>query len=281
MVENSPAIPYHESRVAAADGTTLFSRRWQPPAGPERAHLCILHGYFEHGGRYRELAHRLALAGIGSTALDLRGHGHSGGQRGYVGQFEDYLDDVQVAMALLPPQVPHFLLGHSHGALVGLDYLVGRAPQLAGVILTNPFLAMATPPPATKAWIARLAATYAPRLSLPSGLSPADVSRDPAVVQAYSRDSLIFRSANASWYREVNMAQRRVRTYRQLAVPLLYVYSDADRIAAPAANAALADRLESPDKTVRLCPQAFHEVLNEPDRATLHAAIASWIGARA
>src|SRR5690349_11295587 len=94
-VHEAPAPYYTESHLAAPDGASLFLRRWLPSSGPVRAHVLIVHGYFEHGGRYRELAHTLSRFGIGSAALDVRGHGRSEGQRGFVQRFEDYLDDVQ------------------------------------------------------------------------------------------------------------------------------------------------------------------------------------------
>ena len=275
-LDDAAAVAYSDSSFVTPDGVSLFIRRWHPVDAAPRAHVLILHGYFEHGGRYREIAHALARQGIASIALDMRGHGRSHGRRGFVAQFEHYLDDLQALLAIIN-DTPLFILGHSHGGLVALDYVIGRQAKVAGLIVTNPFLAMSTPARGPKLWAGKFAGSYLPRLSLPSGLDARGISRDPRAVEMYKRDPMVFTMVNAAWFREVNKAQARVRAYSSVHVPILYVHSDCDPIASPQANQDLAAQLQGADKTVDVQLGALHEVLNELDRAALNALIGRWI----
>ncbi len=77
--------------------------------------------------------------------MDLRGHGHSEGVRVDVADFDDYDKDLDVFLARIrqrEPGKPLFVFAHSMGgAIVTLD-LITRKPDLAGVVLTGPALAV-------------------------------------------------------------------------------------------------------------------------------------------
>jgi len=269
-----------EKRPAAPDGTQLYLQRWAPVDKEPLAEVLILHGYMDHGSRFREVAHALAGHAIASTAIDYRGHGHAAGQRGFIHSWDEYIDDMEVGLDALPAGRPHLVLGHSNGGLLALDYISRRKPALAGVIVTNPFLAVALEVAPAKEWLGNMAARFLPRLALPSGMPSSTLTRDQALVEQHDRDPLVFSTATAGWFGAVQPAQARVRALRRFPTPLLYIYSDADPVAAPAASRALADQLEG-DKTVQERPGELHEVLNEIDRAALHEEIAQWCVARA
>jgi alpha-beta hydrolase superfamily lysophospholipase len=272
-------VTHGESTILSADGTKLALQQFSGD-GPVLAEVLVIHGYADHGGRYREISEHLTRAGLRVTTLDLRGHGRSEGQRGYVASFLDYHADVSAALATLDVARPHFILAHSMGAMLVLDYLAQNAPKLAGLIVTNPFLAMAEAPPKAKLLVGKAAAFLAPRLSLPSGLAPASISRDPAMVEAYRKDPLVFTTANAAWFRECGFAQARARALKTLPMPLFFAYSLSDPIAAGEASRALARELQTPDKKV-VERDGLHEILNETNRAELHDMIRDWILAHA
>src|SRR4029077_5754498 len=84
--------------VRARDGLDLREYEW-PAAGRARAHLLIVHGIAERGGRYRHVAMQLANAGITTHAYDQRGFGGSGGHRAYVDRWSQYHDDLEDRLA--------------------------------------------------------------------------------------------------------------------------------------------------------------------------------------
>ena len=272
-------IAYRETKLASADGTKLHLHTWRGSA-PPRAEVLVVHGYADHGGRYQELARHLAHAGLAVTALDLRGHGRSEGQRGYIESFDDYHADLAAVLATLESGRPHFLLGHSMGALLCFDFVARSRPALAGLVVTNPYLALTTNPPQSKLVLGKLAARVLPRLSLPSGLLPESMSRDPTCIEAYRSDPLVFKTANAAWFRESNLAMDRVRAMKSLSLPLFYAYSQADPVARGGVKQAFAEQLICSDKTIAV-REGLHEILNETDRVELHDLIRDWLLTRA
>ncbi|MEZ4270351.1 MAG: alpha/beta hydrolase [Myxococcota bacterium] len=264
------SVSYSNTTCRSQDGTALHLQRWTPQ-GPS-SEVLIIHGYAEHGGRYRELAHQLSHFGAATTTIDLRGHGRSQGQRGYVRKYSEYHLDVAAAVATLSPDLPHFILAHSNGAVVALDFITQHAPPLDGLILSSPFLGLAQPPPRYKLAICRLASKVMDRLPLPNGIDASGLCDDPAMVASYQRDPLIFCIATAGWFREVQAAQQRVLDILSLPRTLLFIYGDADPFASPSANAAYAERLGSGDKTVVAVPGGLHEVLNQNRSITLSPA---------
>jgi len=276
------AVEYTEQKPAAQDGLRLHLQRWAPTGGDVAAELFVIHGYGEHGGRYREFAHHLAERRIAVSALDYRGHGRAEGPRGFVAEFERYHDDVDAGLATLSGEAPRFLLGHSLGGLIALDYVARNGPrvgELRGLVATNPYLALAMKVPGYKVLLANTMAKLYPRLAIPSGLPTDGLSRQEGVREAYERDPFVFSIATSGWFRETNEAQLRVRRLTKLPLPCLYVYSDSDPIAQPAANRQLAAQLGGDIDIIERRGE-LHEVLNEIDREELYDRIAEWIERR-
>lgn len=275
-------VNYTEIRFTSRDGTELYSQSWKPKVKRVKATLLVVPGYADHAGRYRELAHALAAQAIGTTALDLRGHGRSAGLRGFVNDFAEYHADVDAALTNLEDHKP-FILGHSNGGLVVLDRIAQGLPysQFRGLIVVNPFLALVQKVPALKNWLGRAAGAFLPTLSVPSGINPKDLSHDETITDAYARDPLVFKTTTAGWFREALLAQRRVLGLSEINSPIVFVLSSGDKLASFPVSQSLAEQVSSPDKSVWQRPEEFHEVLNETNRTELYKQIANWILARA
>jgi uncharacterized protein len=72
------------------------------PQSPRKAPVVILcHGAGEWKENYFEMSEYLAEQGLGSFALDLRGHGESGGERFCV-QMHQWVADIRAALDYLP-----------------------------------------------------------------------------------------------------------------------------------------------------------------------------------
>lgn len=272
------AASHQTEELVAADGTMLALHRWPAPERP-RASLLIIHGYGEYGTRYSHVAEALESRQIACAAIDLRGQGRSGGRPGYVKEFDEYLKDAATALDAMGAEKP-FVLGHSNGGLVALEVLSRTPDRALGAIVTNPFLELALKPPAPKLWAAKLAGALYPKLAMPAGLAPEQLTHDEDIKAFWLKDSQMVRVATAGWFKAVQTSQARVRALRNFELPLLYVYSDADPIASPATNAAFAKALGCPDKTIIERAGELHEVLNETNRAELIEAVGDWIEAR-
>ena len=129
--------------LTARDGTPLAIRVY--PASGDNVVVVAIHGSSGRGRYFHPLAAHLSERGRATVyALDLRGHGESGGRRGdvdYIGQLEDDLADVLTAIRRDRPAARIVLLGHSAGGGLAVRY-AGRAagPAVDGYILLAPYL---------------------------------------------------------------------------------------------------------------------------------------------
>jgi non-heme chloroperoxidase len=128
--------------LAARDGTPLAVRVY--PAGGDTVVVAI-HGSSGNGRYYHPMARYLSERGHATVyAVDLRGHGQSGGRRGdvdYIGQLEDDLADVVTAVRRGRPGARIVVLGHSAGGGLAVRYAGGgRGPGVDGYVLLAPYL---------------------------------------------------------------------------------------------------------------------------------------------
>jgi lysophospholipase len=258
--------------VQSQDQTLLRAGRW----GDAPRDVLLLHGLAEHIGRYEHVAARLVQAGWRVTMPELRGHGKSGGKRGYTESWHRYVEDVQATAALIGK--PYVLVAHSMGGLVALSTLLeATRPPCVAVALSNPLLGVAVKAPAIKVAAARLLSKIWPTLSLANELDAKAISRDPAVVAAYEADPLVFGTLTPRWFTEMEAAQLRLREgLSTIKLPLHLMLSEADRICDPKAARAVYEAYSGP-KTLALYPPLFHELFNEPEKTQVLDELVAWL----
>lgn len=250
-------------------------RDWVP--GDElKAVLVLVHGLAEHSGRYERTGSLLAQAGFRVRAFDLIGAGGSGGRRWDVDDWNRYHDQIQSHMEwAIGQEKPVVLMGHSLGALLALGYALSGRPGPKLLVLSVPALGGGA------RWLralARVGARVAPGVALSNVLPGENLSRDPAVGEAYRSDPLVhprttFRTG-AALFAEMTKVTKEVG---KLAIPTLVLHGGADRIVPTASSAFLA---EQPAVERRVYPQLRHEILNEPEGPEIVAEIIEWISDR-
>ncbi len=270
-----------EGTFAGTGGVPIHWERSAPPAGPPRGVVLLAHGYAEHVGRYREFMAHLAGRGLAVAAIDHRGHGRSGGPRGHCRDFGEFIADLRTLADLAEewwPGVPRLLFGHSMGGLLAFLYLLRHPDTVRAGALSGPAFKVADSAPRILQSVALLLARVAPGVTFRSNLDPGALSRDPAVGAAYLADPLVHRAASAGFVRAIRAAQAAaMEGAPRLAVPLLILHGDADRLVLPAGSAEIAARLSCPHQLV-LLPGFYHELLNEPpaERARVLEALDRW-----
>jgi lysophospholipase len=271
---------------AAADGARLVWQSWSPEGDPV-AVLAVVHGYGEHGGRYDFLVDALVPRGYAVFSYDLRGHGRSPGRRGHIRRFADYLADTAAFLAQIRQKRsgrPVFLLGHSMGGLIAAAFAeqAGAATQdVAGLILSSPFVGVRLPVPPLQIAAARMLSRVLPTLRMTNPLRNDQLSHDPAVVAAAAADPLNHRVTTVRWAAEVLDAQRAVLSAAgRLRLPLLLLYADDDPIADPRVSEELFEQAASADKTKVCYAGYYHEIFNEVGRAAVFDDLAAWLAPR-
>lgn len=253
--------------LTAPDGTQLVYDSFE--AAVPRAAVLVLHGWFDHAGRWRETGEQLRAAGYSAYLLDLRGHGRSAGRRGHLSRFSQLLGDLQAfrRVVRLRTEQPQALLGLSFGGLVALRYLETQpSDPIAAAVIVSPWLGLVFRPPVWKLALARVLADLWPAVPIPARLDPDVLSRDPAVNRAYAEDAGVHAVMTPGAWREIQWARRAVAAdgYR-IESPVLFLLGGEDRVVDAHLARAFADSLKG-SVQVRWYPEAYHEMLHDPQR---------------
>ncbi len=275
-------MQHQESTFKGSEGLALYYQAWLPDT-PAIGVLVIVHGHGEHSGRYPHVVDHLVPQGFAVYALDHRGHGRSPGQRGYVNSMADFRGDVAALVQLAAaaqPNLPLFVMGHSLGGLIILDYVLHQPEGLRGVIVSAPAVGSVGVSPILLQ-VSRVLSRVWPTFSLETGLDVKGISRDPQEVQAYQNDPLVHGKGTARLATEVmDTAVYCQENAHTLQLPLLMIHGAADIITSPADSRRFFDNVSGSDKTYIAYDGGFHESHNDIHYQQVVADISAWLMAR-
>ena len=275
---------HEESTTTTPDGLKLYQQAWRGSA--PKAIIVLVHGYAEHSGRYEHVAQRFTDAGYDIHTFDLRGHGRSEGEpRVFVRSIDEYTGDVERFVASVRERTtgkPLFLLGHSMGGAISARFLVDGERDLKGAILSAPAVRRAgilgSPVEALFLFIA----SRWPWLHFPR-LDNVKVSRDPDTVERYDNDPLNYRDGMpfGTAAAIVRSARYVDKNAGQIELPIFIGHGTDDGLVNFLASERLHERVGSQDKTLKLYPGLYHEILNEPERDQVMQDMLDWLDAHA
>jgi len=258
----------------------IYTRRWLPEEAP-RAAVLFIHGYAEHSGRYEHLARQMNDQGIALFAIDLQGHGKSGGTRCDINSYEDYVDDLSTYFKDITgefPNIPWFVMGHSMGGVLAILLAYRYQSSLHGLIISAPALKIVTNIPKVVQDMVRYVTAVTPMVPV-IGLDTSSLSRDENVVKRYEEDPLIYHGKIRA-----RMAQQLVDGGKsaldlapEIYLPVWAGHGLADRITDQKGTREFLDHLSHPDKTSRYYDDCYHEILQEPEHDRIISEIISWI----
>lgn len=268
---------------SAGSGASLYYQAWHPKTAP-KAIIMLIHGYAEHGGRYADLAKFCNGQGYAVYALDHWGHGKSDGTPGFVPKFsafEDGVDELHAIVKKDHPDAPIILVGHSMGGLISTLYLIKNQDRFKAAILSGPAIKVVEEPSGVMLFISRLLSRIAPKMGV-LALDGTAVSRDPAEVEKYFADPLVYNGKiSARLASEMfNAMQDAQAGLPKITLPMLVMHGEEDRLAAVEGAKLAEEKLGSEDKLVKIYPELFHEIFNEPERETVFNDMATWLKTR-
>ena len=184
-------------------------------------------------------------------------------------RFDDYVDDLHTVAAQVAAErgdAPTVLFGHSMGGLIAALYALRHAGELRGLVLSAPAV-LPGRVSAISVAAGRLLARVAPELGV-LNLPLDKISGDPAVVAAYQADPLVHaRRIRARLGAEMLRAMDVVGSGLPGPDPADPGHAgNADQLVDPGAAEYVHSRVGSADRTLRVYPGLYHEILNEPER---------------
>lgn len=261
-------------------GGNIFARVWRPET--PRAVVVIAHGVNSHSGYYIGVGEQLSNAGFAVYVLDHRGRGRSDGERYFVHNIDEYVDDLATFIQIAKtrePGLPVFLLGHSAGGVISATYTLTHQAELAGFICES-FAFQVYAPAFALAVVKGLShiAPHAHVLRLPIK----EFSRDQAVVDAMLADEMIADEVQptSTVAALVRADERLKKEFPTITLPLLILHGTADKVTKPSGSELFHATAGSSDKTLKLYEGAAHDLLNDLDKDVVLGDIRGWIDAR-
>ncbi|HID87507.1 MAG TPA: alpha/beta hydrolase [Anaerolineae bacterium] len=273
------------SYLVLRDGVRLFYRHWEPPSGRAVEGVVVsIHGSGSHGAHHQVLGRHLTPQGMAVYALDMRGHGFSGGRRGDLDDFGTFVADVDEVLWFLRQKhrrMPIFLLGESMGGSIAMRYAAEHPDGMAGIVLLAPAYRLALSSARSPGPLAILRGLLYPVYALCNPQARVIDLSGGRGEPGQEEDILITRRMSL---RLGLTLFRTMRTMRDLApsvtIPTLILHGGQDRSIDPQGSRELYERLASRDKELILFPEAHHILLRDPETPRVLATIERWLGER-
>ena len=264
-------------------GVPIVYDVWTPDTGV-RGVVALAHGYGEHARRYDHVAQRFGEAGLATYALDHRGHGRAGGKRVRVRDMKEYVSDYRTLVSIATAENPgatRIVLGHSMGGGIAFAYGVQYPDEYDLMVLSGPAIAAHTGVSKAKALIGKAVGSIMPDLPIES-IDADLVSRDPVVVADYKADPLVYRGKIPAGIGKALLLVGESMPERApgITAPLLVVHGEDDQLVSAEGSRRLVECVGSTDCELKVYPELYHEVFNEPERDRVLDDVVSWIQAR-
>jgi acylglycerol lipase len=279
------AISDKHGFTKSADGTCLFYRYWNPPqeTSPEFI-VLMLHGIGLHSGVYESVAAEMNKPGIAFYALDMRGHGLSCGKRDHGPDSATESSDIGVMIATIRQLYPHaklFLMAESMSTVFALNYAREDSPDISGMILVSPYVAVAS-----EQWRQWGTFKYLPDLlfwpNKPAinlvgrGVTPGTQSGQHAAPPP--DDALTYYKVSVNYILEVHKATEHwADAAPHIQVPTLILNGEDDVVVKPGSDRRLYNLLAAKDKELKTYPNAQHSLLRKPPTPDIFTGISDWI----
>ncbi|QOJ78926.1 alpha/beta hydrolase [Infirmifilum lucidum] len=261
----------------ASDNETVV-RSWHY-SGTPRAVVAGIHGFAEHSGRYNHFGEFLAERGFDLYMYDLRGHGLSRSERGYVDSFNDFIHDTVSFIEYVKKRSGAsrvFLFGHSMGGLIAVNVAAILGDDLEGLITSGAALEVRTT--LAQGLLLSILGSVSPKKRIRLPIATECLTSDESVVRRYIEDPLVFKDPTVKLLVEFGRAvQEAWRKVDAIRCPALILHGEGDCLVPASASRNLYERLRVPDKTLVVYKGMRHEILNEPEWTRVAGDIVEWL----
>lgn len=274
--------PSREGYFPGTDRHRLYYQAWR--AAKPRAVLLFIHGLNEHSGRYQNPINYFYEKNYSIYAYDHRGHGRSDGIRSYVDRFKQFWEDLAAFHRFVidaEKGAPLFLIGHSMGAQILLNYMASCSLPVNGFVTSSANIEMCLKINPIKKLLATNLSVVMPKLRVGNDIDPKWISRDLEVVRAYKQDALVPKDITLRLAAEIIANQQKIYSLAaKIRQPCYLMHGGDDRICSARGSEKFFNQLGSSDRTLTIYDDFYHEIFNEPGREEVFKDIQRWIEKR-
>ncbi|TQQ84971.1 alpha/beta hydrolase [Peptacetobacter hominis] len=304
-----------EFTFEGADKKPIFARRWESKTDmPTKGVIQIAHGMTETGKRYERFAKFLTERGYIVYINDHRGHGETEQDMEGLGFFAEnegfdlLVKDMKILTDIIKKEnqgLPVYLFGHSMGSFASQKYLIDYPDEVRAVVLAGsngdfgPLIKLALPllHVIEKIKGARYRSAFienavfgANNKKFKEKRTKYDwLSRDEEEVDKYIKDEKCGFMCTVEFYRDFVKGLIYIESDKNLkklskSVPIMIISGDADPIGKNGEGVKNLYRRYKKygvkDVTMKLYPDARHELLNEINRDEIMYDIVRWFNSK-
>lgn len=261
------------------DGLKLHFEQWSPPT--YKGMILLVHGLGDHCGRYGPLVDHFTKRGFKILLYDQRGHGRSEGRRAHAKKLdiflEDLLDYFHFSRDGAGPSLPLFLLGHSFGGQIVLNFLARHPHLFKAACVSSPNIEIALTMPKWQEKLSYKMVPIWPTLKLKGLDRPHLLTHDSEVSKAYQKDPLISTFVTIGLGSEILSNSKTIyHLCHQIKTPLLLLHGLEDHYCSYKGTQRFFQELQLDQKRLKLYEGMYHELLNEVARENVFQEIESW-----
>ncbi|GJY72620.1 caffeoylshikimate esterase-like protein [Tanacetum coccineum] len=288
-------ITHTTSHFTNPRGLKIFTQSWTPlPPVTISGIICVVHGYTGESSWFVQLTSvHLAKAGFVVYAIDHQGHGFSGGLQHHIPDINPVVDDCVAyfnkARESHAPELKSFLYSESLGGAIALLITLRKVGRpFDGLVLNGAMCGISDkykPPWPLEHMLSVVAAVVPTWRVVPTRGSIPDVSFKVEwkrkLAMASPRRSVA--RPRASTALELLRICREVQSkIPEVDVPFLIVHGGDDIVCDPACVEDLYKRAASKDKTMKIYPGMWHQLVGEEDAdvEVVFADVVEWLKSR-
>ncbi|XP_074312158.1 caffeoylshikimate esterase-like [Silene latifolia] len=279
------SVSHSSEYITNSRGLKLFTQWWIPLNEPKPIGvICVVHGYTGESSWSVQLTSvHLAKAGFIVCAIDHQGHGYSDALDGLVAHIPDINPVVDDCIAFFDafrekhaPTLPSFLYSESLGGAIAILITLRKRVEegkggFDGLVLNGAMCGISPKfkPPWPLEYLLGIAATLLPtwrvvptRGSIPDVSFKVEWKRKLAIA---SPKRYMGKPRAATAYELMRVCREVQGKFEQVNIPLLIVHGGDDVVCDPACVEELYQRASSEDKTLKIYPGMWHQLVGEPD----------------
>jgi alpha-beta hydrolase superfamily lysophospholipase len=265
-----------EGTFAGVDGAELFYQMIEPLTSP-KATVIIVHGHGDHSGGLHNINFGLVQEGYIVYTFDLRGHGKSSGKRGFIKSWDEFRGDLHKFRKLVSkkqPGLPLYMIGHSMGGVIALDYAIDFSSGISGIIAIAPAISYEV----TR--FERLGITLMGKLKPDLSIKKSRLlkRKNSAMAAKFYSDSLRHNTITPGLGRGLIQGVSRVLNQAPLiTMPFLLQYGLRDKITPPTNLGSFFKQVSSKDKQLIEYPAAKHRPFDGAGKEQFLSDMITWL----
>lgn len=263
-----PGFEEKEGFIVLKNGHKVFTRDWI--ACGAKNMVMLVHGLYEHSGRWRRIVNGLSVPDTSYFAFDFRGHGLTPGRRGACEGIDELVGELRGVIEQKRAHYNYescrlFLAAQSLGSLVALKYALKPGNGLGGLVLSAPLLGFKK----NEIWL-KIAANFlgfiCPNLILRKGLPPEILTHDNEEIKEIRNDPLMHAKTSVKLVRSIFDSIRYCeKNAGKLNAPLLMMLAGSDLVVDNNSASEFASNVQGVRCKTMMFAGFYHDILHEKD----------------